>query len=106
MKPSTERREAMVGGRSEETENGKQEKRAGHGWSRMGGEDSRKQHTGAGINRIALSPPIQSETMYALLSRASLTPSPLNGILPLGAHPLCQTHNTGQVCYALPVSYN
>lgn len=67
---------------------------------------SRKQHIGAGINGIALLPTIQAETMYALLSRASLTPSSLNSILPLGVQPLCQTHDTGQVCYALPVSYN
>lgn len=36
MKPSTERREAAVGGRNEETEKGKHKKRAGHGWSRTG----------------------------------------------------------------------
>lgn len=36
MKPSTERREATVGGRSEETEKGKHKKRVGHGWSRTG----------------------------------------------------------------------
>lgn len=30
MKPSTERSEAMVGGRSEEIEKGKREKRVGH----------------------------------------------------------------------------
>lgn len=35
----------MVGGRSEETENGKHEKRVGHGWSRMGGEDRAESST-------------------------------------------------------------
>lgn len=36
MKPSTERREATVGGRIEETEKGKHKKRVGHGWSKTG----------------------------------------------------------------------
>lgn len=36
MKPSRERREATVGGKSEETEKGKNKKRVGHGWSRTG----------------------------------------------------------------------
>lgn len=44
--------------------------------------------------------------MCALLSGPSLTLIPLNSILPVGVHPLCQTHYTGQVYYALPVSYN
>lgn len=39
MKPSTERKEAIVEGRSEETENDKHEKRVGHRWSRIGRED-------------------------------------------------------------------
>lgn len=45
MKPSTEGREAMVGGRSEETENGRHEKCVGHSWSRMGGEDRAESST-------------------------------------------------------------
>ena len=102
MKPSTERREATVGGRSEETENGEHEKRSGHGWRRR----SSKQHSGAGIHGNALPPSTQPETTYALLPRASPTPNPLHGILSLGVHPLCQTHGTGQVCSALPVSHN
>lgn len=36
MKPSTERREATAGGKSEETGKGKHKKRVGHGWSRTG----------------------------------------------------------------------
>lgn len=45
MKPSKERREAMVGGRNEETENGKHEKRVGHGWSSTGREDRAESST-------------------------------------------------------------
>lgn len=98
----------MVGGKNEEIGNGKHEKRGGHGWSRRGRRrQSRKWHIEAGINGITLPTTMHPEMMCVLLSGASLTPLfPLNSILPLGVHPLCQTHDTGQVYYALPVSYN
>lgn len=41
MKSSTERREATVGGRSEEIEKGKHKKRVGHEWSRTGEDRAR-----------------------------------------------------------------
>lgn len=43
----------MVGGRSEETENGKHEKRVGHGWSRTGGED-RAESSSLGLELMEL----------------------------------------------------
>lgn len=108
MKPSAERSEAMVGGRNEEIGNGKHEKRGGHRWSRRGRRrQSRKWHTEAGINGITPSYNNASRNDVCFAFRSKFDPLfPLNSILPLGVHPLCQTHDTGQVYYALPVSYN
>lgn len=105
MKPSTERREATVGGRSEETEKGKHKERVGHGWSRTG--EDRDESGTLGLELMEL-PFLEqySQKRCTLCFQEQVLPLPLNGILPLGFHSLCQTHDTGQVCYALPVSYN
>lgn len=84
MKPSTERREATAGGRSEEREKGKHKKRVGHGWSRTG--EDRAESSTLGLELMEL-PFLQqySQKQCMLCFQEHVLPPPLKRHLAFGS---------------------